>query len=296
MKYHVGYAIEVIITLNILLRKNSMVMVRINSIFLFSICMCIIGCGFIRRVPEPDIEPKKEAKISSPDSLKSDSPNQKTMASKSSNSNTRESRIARKVRPSLQIDPLPDGWTVDRHPVAKWGMSLPTVMSNVLDSAQSVEYWEEIIDLPSGYKLPLKRSKVFFQIITRLTIENVELHFMNINHIYSSTNHEPSHYIMDKIIRTIELKPTGFPQLTSSDVVKYKFLMTYGTPKEYKEGFHHYQSDKTVLKVRELDKSHVQIQMNSLELDAKLLVAIDDMYSEEGIEYQKKLLLRAIDF
>jgi hypothetical protein len=36
--------------------------------------------------------------------------------------------------------------------------------------------------------------------------------------------------------------------------------------------------------------------MNSLELDAKLLVAIDDMYSEEGIEYQKKLLLRAIDF
>ena len=271
-------------------------MVRIKSIFLFTICMCIIGCGFIRRAPEPDIEPKKEAKISSPDSLKSDSPNQKTMASKSSNSNTRESRIARKVRPSLQIDPLPDGWTVDRHPVAKWGMSLPTVMSNVLDSAQSVEYWEEIIDLPSGYKLPLKRSKVFFQIITRLTIENVELHFMNINHIYSSTNHEPSHYIMDKIIRTIELKPTGFPQLTSSDVVKYKFLMTYGTPKEYKEGFHHYQSDKTVLKVRELDKSHVQIQMNSLELDAKLLVAIDDMYSEEGIEYQKKLLLRAIDF
>ena len=231
-----------------------------------------------------------------PDSLKSDSPNQKTMASKSSNSNTRESRIARKVRPSLQIDPLPDGWTVDRHPVAKWGMSLPTVMSNVLDSAQSVEYWEEIIDLPSGYKLPLKRSKVFFQIITRLTIENVELHFMNINHIYSSTNHEPSHYIMNKIIRTIELKPTGFPQLTSSDVVKYKFLMTYGTPKEFKDGFHHYQSDKTVLKVRELDKSHVQIQMNSLELDAKLLVAIDDMYSEEGIEYQKKLLLRAIDF
>ena len=69
-----------------------MVMVRIKSIFLFTICMCIIGCGFIRRVPEPDIEPKKEAKISSPDS-----PNQKTMASKSSNSNTRESRIARKV-------------------------------------------------------------------------------------------------------------------------------------------------------------------------------------------------------
>ena len=191
---------------------------------------------------------------------------------------------------------MPEGWTVDRHPVAKWEMSLPTVMSNVLDSAQSVEYWEEIIDLPGGYKLPLKRSKVFFQIITRLTIENIELHFLNINHIYSSTNHEPSHYVMNGIVRTIELKPTGFPQLTSNDVVKYKFLMIYGTPKEFKDGFHHYQNDKTSLKVRELDKSHVQIQMNSLVLDEKLRVAIDDMYSAEGIEYQKKLLLRAIDF
>ena len=99
-------------------------------------------------------------------------------------------------RPRLTVEPLPEGWTVDRHPVAKWGMSLPTVMSNVLDSAQSVEYWEEVIDLPTGYKLPLKRAKVYFQIVTRLTIESIELHFMNINHIYSSTNHEPSHYIM----------------------------------------------------------------------------------------------------
>jgi len=258
--------------------------------------MGIIGCGLIRRVPEPEIKPVKEKNISSSDSLKSSPPKQKTMVSTPRESNTMESRIARKVTPPLELESLPDGWTVDRHPVAKWGMSLPTVMSNVLDSAQSVEYWEEIIDLPSGYKLPLKRSKVFFQIITRLTIENVELHFMNINHIYSSTNHEPSHYVMNKILRTIELKPTGFPQLTSNDVVKYKFLMTYGTPKEFKDGFHHYQNDKTILKVRELDKSHVQIQMNSLELDSKLAVAIDDMYSEEGIEYQKKLLLRAIDF
>ena len=60
----------------------------------------------------------------------------------------------RKSRPTFQLKTLPEGWTVDRHPVAKWGMSLPNVMSNVLDSAQTVEYWEEIIDLPIGYKLP----------------------------------------------------------------------------------------------------------------------------------------------
>ena len=200
----------------------------------------------------------------------------------------------RVVKPIVQE--LPEGWTVDRHPVAKWGMSLPTVMSNVLDSAQSVEYWEEVIDLPTGYKVPLKRAKFYFQIITRLTIESVELHFMNINHIYSSTNHEPSHYIMNGIVRGVELKPTGFPQLTSDDVIKYKFLMNYGTPKEFSGGFHHYENKKTIMKVRDLDSRHVQIQMNSPEVDKKLLVAIDDMYSTEGIEYQKRLLLRSIDF
>ena len=200
------------------------------------------------------------------------------------------------LKPIFQVESLPEGWTVDRHPVAKWGMSLPTVMSNVLDSAQSVEYWEEVIDLPTKYKLPLKRSKVLFQVITRLTIEDVELHFINIDHVYSSTNHEPSHYIMNGVVRTVELKPTGFPQLMAEDVIKYKFLMEYGTPNEFSDGFHKYQNELTTLKVKEMDKRHVQIQMNSVNVDKKLRQAIEDMYSEEGIEYQKKLLLRAIDF
>ena len=203
---------------------------------------------------------------------------------------------SKSLKPVFQLQSLPEGWTVDRHPVAKWGMSLPSVMSNVLDSAQSVEYWEEVIDLPTRYKLPLKRSKVLFQIITRLTIETVELHFINVDHVYSSTNHEPSHYIMNGVVRTLELKPTGFPQLTAEDVIKYKFLMEYGTPNEFSDGFHKYQNDVTGLKVKEMNKSQVQIQMNSLAVDKKLRQAIEDMYSVEGIEYQKKLLLRAIDF
>ena len=203
---------------------------------------------------------------------------------------------SKSLKPIFQVESLPEGWTVDRHPVAKWGMSLPTVMSNVLDSAQLVEYWEEVLDLPTQYKLPLKRSKVLFQVITRLTIETVELHFINIDHIYSSTNHEPSHYIMNGVVRTVELKPTDFPQLMAEDVIKYKFLMEYGTPNEFSDGFHKYQNEVTTLKVKEIDKSHVQIQMNSVDVDNKLRQAIEDMYSEEGIEYQKKLLLRAIDF
>ncbi len=262
-------------------------MKRLYLMTLSFLLLLIFSCSsnprsLLKRDKKSNVKPKVE--------------NKKTASTNNQNKNKPIPRrsTTRVVKPIVQE--LPEGWTVDRHPVAKWGMSLPTVMSNVLDSAQSVEYWEEVIDLPTGYKVPLKRAKVYFQIITRLTIESVELHFMNINHIYSSTNHEPSHYIMNAIVRGVELKPTGFPQLTSDDVIKYKFLMNYGTPKEFSGGFHHYENKKTIMKVRDLDSRHVQIQMNSPEVDKKLLVAIDDMYSTEGIEYQKRLLLRSIDF
>ena len=262
-------------------------MKRLYLMTLSFLLLLIFSCSsnprsLLQRDKKSNVKPKVE--------------NKKTAITNNQNKNKPIPRrsTTRVVKPIVQE--LPEGWTVDRHPVAKWGMSLPTVMSNVLDSAQSVEYWEEVIDLPTGYKVPLKRAKVYFQIITRLTIESVELHFMNINHIYSSTNHEPSHYIMNAIVRGVELKPTGFPQLTSDDVIKYKFLMNYGTPKEFSGGFHHYENKKTIMKVRDLDSRHVQIQMNSPEVDKKLLVAIDDMYSTEGIEYQKRLLLRSIDF
>ena len=262
-------------------------MKRLYLMTLSFLLLLIFSCSsnprsLLKRDKKSNVKPKVE--------------NKKTAITNNQNKNKPIPRrsTTRVVKPIVQE--LPEGWTVDRHPVAKWGMSLPTVMSNVLDSAQSVEYWEEVIDLPTGYKVPLKRAKVYFQIITRLTIESVELHFMNINHIYSSTNHEPSHYIMNAIVRGVELKPTGFPQLTSDDVIKYKFLMNYGTPKEFSGGFHHYENKKTIMKVRDLDSRHVQIQMNSPEVDKKLLVAIDDMYSTEGIEYQKRLLLRSIDF
>ena len=246
-----------------------------KKMILIVMCFGMVSCVF-RKSPEPE-EIKLVETMREIDDIPEKSP-------------------SRPARSSFQIQSLPEGWTVDRHPVAKWGMSLPTVMSNVLDSAQTVEYWDEIIDLPTGYKLPLKRSKVIFQIVTRLTIETVELHFLNVDQIYSSTNHEPSHFILNGVVRTIELKPTGFPQLTADDVIKYKFLMEYGTPREFVNGFHKYENSQTILKVRDLDKSHVQIQMNSTAVDEKLQTAIDDMYSEQGIEYQKKLLLRSIDF
>ena len=272
-------------------------MKHLSIIFIISISINLISCSanprsLFKRNKKTEVQPEPQTNTAEVKPAQAETSQAKTP------NRTKKPSVQHTAprRANMVVEQLPEGWTVDRHPVAKWGMSLPTVMSNVLDSAQSVEYWEEVIDLPTGYKLPLKRAKVYFQVITRLTIESVELHFMNINHIYSSTNHEPSHYIMNGIVRGVELKPTGFPQLTADDIIKYKFLMTYGTPKEFSGGFHNYESKKTILKVRDLDSRHVQIQMNSPEIDKKLLIAIDDMYSEEGIEYQKKLLLRSIDF
>ena len=147
-------------------------MKRLLFIALSSLVLLLISCSsnprtlFQRnKIPEPKPVAQKKTVTPKPEEV------QKKLST----------RRAPVKRPKPLVQDLPEGWTVDRHPVAKWGMSLPTVMSNVLDSAQSVEYWEEVIDLPTGYKVPLKRAKVYFQIITRLTIERVELHFMNIN-------------------------------------------------------------------------------------------------------------------
>jgi hypothetical protein len=195
----------------------------------------------------------------------------------------------------VQLKSLPTGWILDRQPIAKWGMSLPTVLSTVPDSAQSVEYWDDIQTLPIGVRLGIKRAKVVYQVITRLTIETIELKFVNVNYIYSPSNHEPSHYILEDVIRTTELKPTGFPQLTADDVLKYKILMEYGTPKEFDGVYHHYSDSKTEMKVRVIDDLHIQVQLHSKKVEKQMQQAIEEMYSEEGIEYQKKQLLQGID-
>ncbi|MFQ6612719.1 MAG: hypothetical protein ACE5D2_06415 [Fidelibacterota bacterium] len=199
------------------------------------------------------------------------------------------------IRPQVRLKSLPTGWVLDRQPIAKWGMSLPTVLSTVPDSAQSIEYWDDIQSLPIGVRLAVKRAKVFYQVITRLTIETIELQFVNVNYVYSASNYEPSHYILEDVIRTTELKPTGFPQLTADDVLKYKILMEYGTPKDFDGVYHQYTDSKTEMKVRVIDDLHIQVQLHSKTVEKQMQQAINEMYSEEGIEYQKKQLLQGID-
>ena len=93
-------------------------MKRFNLFMLPILLLLIYSCSLNPRSlfpgsKSPDLKPKVETKTTV-----------------STNSKNRKKPVPRRsttkiVKPVVQE--LPEGWTVDRHPVAKWGMSLPTV-------------------------------------------------------------------------------------------------------------------------------------------------------------------------
>ena len=190
---------------------------------------------------------------------------------------------------------LPKGWTINRETLAIWKSSLPEVLGIAPDTMTTAEYWNEILTLPSGIKLPIRRAKVTYHNKTRLTNEVVELHFVNIDNIYSLTNFEPSHYELDGILKSIELLATGFPQLKADDVLKHKVLMEYGTPNDFDGSWHRYKNKDTKFAVRVIDDKHLAVQLHSRLIERQLKQAIQDVYSEEGIELRKQQLLEGFD-
>ena len=190
---------------------------------------------------------------------------------------------------------LPKGWTINRETLAIWKSSLPEVLGIAPDTMTTAEYWNEILTLPSGIKLPIRRAKVTYHYKTRLTNEVVELHFVNIDNIYSLTNFEPSHYQLDGILKSIELLATAFPQLTADDVLKHKVLMEYGTPNDFDGSWHRYKNKDTKFAVRVIDDKHLAVQLHSRLIERQLKQAIQDVYSEEGIELRKQQLLEGFD-
>ena len=190
---------------------------------------------------------------------------------------------------------LPKGWTINRETLAIWKSSLPEVLGIAPDTMTTAEYWNEILTLPSGIKLPIRRAKVTYHNKTRLTNEVVELHFVNIDNIYSLTNFEPSHYQLDGILKSIELLATGFPQLKADDVLKHKVLMEYGTPNDFDGSWHRYKNKDTKFAVRVIDDKHLAVQLHSRLIERQLKQAIQDVYSEDGIELRKQQLLEGFD-
>ena len=95
--------------------------------------------------------------------------------------------------------------------------------------------------------------------------------------------------------KKIKLKDTGFPQLTAEDVIKHKVLMEYGTPKEYDGVWHNYGDENSIFRVRKLDERNVKVEVDGLQIADKLNKAIEDVYSQQGIEYKKRLMMDGID-
>jgi len=190
---------------------------------------------------------------------------------------------------------LPKGWNVNRETLANWQSSLPEILGISLDTNTTAEFWEDGMTLKSGIKLPLKRAKVTFHNQTRITSEIIELQFINVDYIYSITNYESSHYELDGVLKTVELKGTGFPQLTADDVLRHKVLMVYGTPDDFDGIWHRYKDKDTEFSVRVVDDKHISVRMRSRAVEKKLKQAFQDMYSDEGIELRKQQLMDGFD-
>ena len=195
----------------------------------------------------------------------------------------------------IPVKRIPGGWVFRDELLAPWESNLPAVLSIIPDTTVEVVYHDDNRTTREGFVLPIKRASVEFQYTSRLTHELIMLDFVNVDFIYSTTNNNDSHFILEGIVKKIKLKDTGFPQLASSDIIKHKVLMEYGTPKEFDGVWHIYEDMSSTYKVRELDERNIKVELKSLKVVDKLEKAIDDTYSKQGIEYKKRLMVQGID-
>jgi hypothetical protein len=195
----------------------------------------------------------------------------------------------------IHVKRIPEGWVFRDELLAQWESNLPAVLSIIPDTTVEVIYHNDTRTTKDGIVLPIKRASVEFQYTSRLTHEQIKLEFVNVDFIYSTTNNNDSHYILEMITKKIKLKDTGFPQLTSSDIIKHKVLMEYGTPNEFDGVWHIYSDLRSTYKVRELDERNLKVEMNSLQVLKKIDTAIDETYSKQGIEYKKRIMVQGID-
>ena len=58
---------------------------------------------------------------------------------------------------------------------------------------------------------------------------------------------------------------------------------------------HIYTDGNSDFRVRKLDERNVKVQVDGLKISDKLNKAIEDVYSQQGIEYKKRLMMDGID-
>ena len=208
---------------------------------------------------------------------------------------TTEVATRKNIESVIPVKRIPSGWVFRDELLAPWESNLPAVLSIIPDTTVEVVYHDDNRTTREGFVLPIKRASVEFQYTSRLTHELIMLEFVNVDFIYSTTNNNDSHFILEGITKKVKLKDTGFPQLTSSDIIKHKVLMEYGTPREFDGVWHIYEDVNSTYKVRELDERNIKVETKSLKVVDKLEKAIDDTYSKQGIEYKKRLMVQGID-
>jgi hypothetical protein len=96
---------------------------------------------------------------------------------------------------------------------------------------------------------------------------------------------------MNAVVKSVEILDTGFPQLIADDVLKHKVLLKYGTPNDFDGTWHRYRDKDSEFAVRVIDDKHLAVQISSRRIDRQLKQAIQDVYSEEGIELRKQQLM-----
>ena len=195
----------------------------------------------------------------------------------------------------IPVKRIPQGWIFRGELLSPWEANLPAVLSVIPDTTLEVIYQDDSRTTNDGIVIPIKRASVEFQYSSRLTVEQIVLEFTNVDFIYSTTNNNDSHYLLSAITKKVGLKDTGFPQLTADDIIKHKVLMEYGTPKEFDGVWHIYTDGNSDFRVRKLDERNVKVEVDGLKLAEKLNKAIEDVYSQQGIEYKKRLMMDGID-
>ena len=195
----------------------------------------------------------------------------------------------------IPVKRIPQGWIFRGELLSPWEANLPAVLSVIPDTTLEVIYQDDSRTTNDGIVIPIKRASVEFQYSSRLTIEQIVLEFTNVDFIYSTTNNNDSHYLLSAITKKVGLKDTGFPQLTADDIIKHKVLMEYGTPKEFDGVWHIYEEPISTFRARELDERNLKVEMTSTSVEKKINKAVEDMYSKQGIEYKKRLMIQGID-
>ncbi len=204
-------------------------------------------------------------------------------------------RSRKNIESVIPVKRIPQGWIFRGELLAPWEANLPAVLSVIPDTTLEVIYQDDSRTTNDGIVIPIKRASVEFQYSSRLTVEQIILEFTNVDFIYSTTNNNDSHYLLSAITKKVGLKDTGFPQLTADDIIKHKVLMEYGTPKEFDGVWHIYQEPLSTFRARELDERNLKVEMISTNVEKRINKAVEDMYSKQGIEYKKRLMIQGID-